>query len=86
MYAVQGYDAGLLLAASLKAVKGDVSKKKELIAALEKAEIDSPRGKWKCPRTIIGAGFLPAQGGQGEQSDGRRHQSAHYPARGCKMG
>ena len=29
VYAVQGYDAGLLLAAGLKAVKGDVSKKKE---------------------------------------------------------
>jgi branched-chain amino acid transport system substrate-binding protein len=47
VYAVQGYDAGLLLAAGMTAVKGDVSKKKELIAAMEKADIDSPRGKWR---------------------------------------
>ncbi|MBI2961420.1 MAG: ABC transporter substrate-binding protein [Betaproteobacteria bacterium] len=46
VYAVQGYDAGLLLAAGLKAVKGDIGKKKEIIAAMEKAQIDSPRGKW----------------------------------------
>ena len=46
VYAVQGYDAGLLLAAGLKAVNGDMRKKKELIAAMEKAKIDSPRGVW----------------------------------------
>src|ERR1039457_6713614 len=44
VYAVQGYDAGLLLAAGLKAVNGDVSKKNELIAAMEKAKTDPPRG------------------------------------------
>ena len=47
VYAVQGYDSGLLLAAGLKAVHGDVAKKKELIAAMEKATVDSPRGKWR---------------------------------------
>ncbi len=47
VYAMQGYDAGLLLIAGLKAVKGDISKKKEIIAAMEKVEIDSPRGKWR---------------------------------------
>jgi branched-chain amino acid transport system substrate-binding protein len=46
VYAVQGYDAGLLLIAGLNAVKGDVSKKKEIIAAMAKAQIDSPRGRW----------------------------------------
>ena len=46
VYAVQGYDAGLLLIAGLNAVKGDVAKKKEIIAAMEKAQIDSPRGHW----------------------------------------
>jgi branched-chain amino acid transport system substrate-binding protein len=46
VYAVQGYDAGLLLIAGLNAVKGDVTKKKEIIAAMEKAQIDSPRGRW----------------------------------------
>ena len=47
VYAMQGYDAGLLLIAGLKAVKGDITKKKEIIAAMEKVEIDSPRGKWR---------------------------------------
>jgi len=46
VYAVQGYDAGLLLIAGLNAVKGDISKKKEIIAAMSKAQIDSPRGRW----------------------------------------
>ena len=46
VFAVQGYDAGLLLAAGLAAVKGDVSKKKEMIAAMRAAKIDSPRGPW----------------------------------------
>jgi branched-chain amino acid transport system substrate-binding protein len=47
VYAVQGYDSGLLLAAGMKAVNGDVTRKKELIAAMEKTSIDSPRGKWR---------------------------------------
>ena len=50
VYAVQGYDSGLLLAAGLKAVNGDVSRKKELIAAMEKATVDSPRGRWRLSR------------------------------------
>jgi branched-chain amino acid transport system substrate-binding protein len=50
VYAVQGYDSGLLLAAGLKAVNGDVSRKKELIAAMEKVTVDSPRGKWRLSR------------------------------------
>jgi len=51
VYAVQGYDAGLLLIAGLNAVKGDISKKKEIIAAMSKAQIDSPRGRWTMSRT-----------------------------------
>ena len=56
VYAMQGYDAGLLLIAGLKAVKGDITKKKEIIAAMEKVEIDSPRGKWR-----MSAGHNPIQ-------------------------
>src|SRR5512147_765813 len=44
VYAMQGYDAAQLLDAGLAAVKGDMSKRKELYAALEQAKIDSPRG------------------------------------------
>ncbi len=47
VYAVQGYDAGLLLVKGANAVKGDLSNKKALYAAMDGAVIDSPRGKWK---------------------------------------
>jgi branched-chain amino acid transport system substrate-binding protein len=43
---VQGYDTGLLLVQGANAVKGDLSSKAALYAAMEKARIDSPRGAW----------------------------------------
>ncbi len=46
VYAVQGYDTGLLLIQGANAVKGDLTNKKALYAAMEGATIDSPRGKW----------------------------------------
>jgi len=47
VYSVQGYDSGLLLLQGANAVKGDLTKKKELYAAMQNATIDSPRGKFK---------------------------------------
>ena len=46
VYAVQGYDTGLLLIQGANAVKGDLSQKSALYKAMEGAVIDSPRGKW----------------------------------------
>jgi len=46
VYAVQGYDTGLLLAHGLAAVKGDIGNKAVLYKSMETAAIDSPRGKW----------------------------------------
>lgn len=46
VYAVQGYDTGLLLVQGMNAVKGDITKKADLYKAMESATIDSPRGKW----------------------------------------
>jgi branched-chain amino acid transport system substrate-binding protein len=46
VYAVQGYDTGLLLSQGLAAVKGDIGNKQALYKALETQTIDSPRGKW----------------------------------------
>jgi branched-chain amino acid transport system substrate-binding protein len=46
VYAVQGYDTGLLLVQGANAVKGDLSNKAALYAAMENARIDSPRGAW----------------------------------------
>jgi branched-chain amino acid transport system substrate-binding protein len=87
VYAVQGYDAGLLLAAGLKAVKGDMSKKKELIAAMEKAEIDSPRGKWKMSKdhNPVQDMYLRKVVGKENKVTGVAVKALDYPARGCKM-
>ena len=46
VYAVQGYDTGLLLIQGANAVKGDLAAKSALYKAMEGATIDSPRGKW----------------------------------------
>ncbi|WP_151447095.1 ABC transporter substrate-binding protein [Lacisediminimonas profundi] len=51
VYAVQGYDTGLLLAHGANAVKGDLSAKKALYQAMETAVIDSPRGKWRMSKS-----------------------------------
>ncbi|MFY3386369.1 ABC transporter substrate-binding protein [Paracidovorax sp. MALMAid1276] len=50
VYAVQGYDTGLLLVQGANAVKGDLSAKPAVIKAMESATIDSPRGKWTMSR------------------------------------
>lgn len=44
VFAVQGYDTGQLLVHAMKAVKGDVRAKKEILAAMRGAKLDSPRG------------------------------------------
>jgi branched-chain amino acid transport system substrate-binding protein len=47
LYASQGFDAAQLIDSGVKAVKGDVSDKKALQAALEKADFASVRGAFK---------------------------------------
>ncbi len=88
VYAVQGYDAGLLLAAGLKAVKGDMSKKKELIAAMETAKIDSPRGTWTMSKAHnpVQDIYLRKVVGKENKVMGVAHKALADPARGCKMG
>ena len=51
VYAVQGYDTAALLVAGVNAVKGDIKARKEMIAAMEKTEIDSPRGKFRLSKS-----------------------------------
>jgi branched-chain amino acid transport system substrate-binding protein len=88
VYAVQGYDAGLLLAAGLKAVNGDMSKKKEMIAAMEKIKIDSPRGAWTMSKAHnpIQDIYLRKVVGKENKVMGVAHKALADPARGCKMG
>ena len=87
VYAVQGYDAGLLLNSGLDAVKGDVSKKKEIIAAMEKAKIDSPRGAWTMSKAHnpIQDIYLRKVVGRENQMVSIAHKALADPARGCKM-
>ena len=87
VYAVQGYDAGLLLVAGLKAVKGDMSKKKEFLAAMSKAKIDSPRGAWtmsKAHNPIQDIYLRKVVNGENKVI-GVAQKALADPARGCKM-
>ncbi len=88
VYAVQGYDAGQLLVAGLKAVKGDMNKKKELITAMETAKIDSPRGVWTMSKAHnpIQDIYLRKVVGKENKVMGVAHKALADPARGCKMG
>jgi branched-chain amino acid transport system substrate-binding protein len=87
VYAVQGYDAGLLLNIGLDAVKGGVTKKKEMIAAMEKAKIDSPRGPWTMSKAHnpVQDIYLRRVVGRENKMVSIAHKALAAPARGCKM-
>jgi branched-chain amino acid transport system substrate-binding protein len=87
VYAVQGYDAGLLLAMGLAAVKGDITNRKEMIAAMEKAKIDSPRGTWTMSKAHnpIQDIYLRKVVGRENRFVSVAHKTLADPARGCKM-
>lgn len=87
VYAVQGFDAGLLLASGLEAVKGDFTKRKEMIAAMEKAKIDSPRGAWTMSKAHnpIQDIYLRKVVGKENRFVSVAHKALADPARGCKM-
>jgi branched-chain amino acid transport system substrate-binding protein len=87
VYAVQGYDAAQLLGAGLAAVRGDASRKDELIKALEAAKIQSPRGPFSLSRA-----HNPVQDFYLRKAEGRDNKvidtvvkALADPARGCKM-
>src|ERR1700737_2818595 len=87
VYAVQGYDAGLLLAGGLTAVKGSFGDKKALYGALEKVKIDSPRGAWTMSRAHnpIQDIYFRRVEGNSNQVIGIAWKALEDPARGCKM-
>ena len=87
VYAVQGYDAGLLLSAGLDAVKGDISRRKEMIAAMEKVKIDSPRGPWTMSKSHnpIQDIYLRKVVGKENRLVNVAHKALTDPARGCKL-
>ncbi len=87
VYAVQGYDAAQILAAGLTAVKGDLTKRDALTAAMRKVTVDSPRGKF-----TLGPNGNPIQDIYLREVKGNNNEFRSVavkqladPARGCRM-
>ncbi|MEO8738744.1 MAG: penicillin-binding protein activator [Casimicrobiaceae bacterium] len=87
VYAVQGYDAALLLAGGLTAVKGNFGDRKALYSALEKVKVDSPRGPWVMSKAHnpIQDIYLRRVDGNSNEVIGIAWKALDDPARGCKM-
>ena len=87
VFAVQGYDTGTLLVHALDAVKGDLSAKKDLIAAMEKAEIVSPRGKFTFSKAHnpIQDIYLREAKNDENRLIGVAQKAVEDPATGCKL-
>jgi branched-chain amino acid transport system substrate-binding protein len=86
VYAVQGFDAAQMLAIGLNAVKGDISKKAEFAAAVEKAKIDSPRGTFNVSKAHnpVQDIYLRQVVGKENKVVGVASKGLTDPARGCK--
>src|SRR5258706_582283 len=87
VYAVQGYDTGLLLAQALDRVKGDIGNQKAVIAAMEGAVIDSPRGQGKMSKAHnpIQDIYLRRVEKGDNKVIGVAWKALEDPARGCKF-
>ena len=87
VYSMQGYDTGLLLAQALDKVKGDIGNQKALIAVMEGAVIDSPRGQWKMSKAHnpIQDIYLRRVEKGDNKVIGIAWKALEDPARGCKM-
>jgi branched-chain amino acid transport system substrate-binding protein len=87
VYAVQGYDAAQILGTGLTAVKGDVSKKAEFAAAVEKAKVDSPRGAFALSKAHnpVQDIYLRQVVGKENKVIGIASKGLTDPARNCKM-
>jgi branched-chain amino acid transport system substrate-binding protein len=87
VYAVQGYDAAQMLGAGLAAVNGDVGKRSELVAAIEKARIDSPRGAFTLSKAHnpVQDIYLRKVVGTENRYEGVAVKALADPAKGCGM-
>ncbi len=87
VYAVQGYDAAQILATGLNAVKGDVSKKAEFAAAVEKSKIDSPRGPFSLSKAHnpVQDFYLRQVVGKENKVVAVASKALTDPARNCRM-
>ena len=87
VYAVGGYDAAQLLIVGMNAVKGDLSKRAEIVKAMESAKIDSPRGPLSLSKS-----HNPVQDIYLRKVEGKENKvvsvavkSLTDPPRGCKL-
>jgi branched-chain amino acid transport system substrate-binding protein len=87
VYAVQGYDAAQLLNIGLTAVKGDAKNAAGFSAAVTKATIDSPRGKFTMSKAHnpIQDMYLRQVSGKENKVVGIASKALADPARGCNM-
>ncbi len=87
VYAVQGYDAAQMLSAGLNAVKGDMKQREALQAAMAKAVIDSPRGKFSLSpqRNPVQDIFLREAKGMNNEYRGVAVKALADPGRGCRI-
>lgn len=87
VYAVQGYDAAQLLTAGLKAAGGDIRARDKVVAGMEAAQVDSPRGPFKLSKA-----HNPVQDIYLRQVKGNLNEVKNVavkgladPAKGCRM-
>ena len=87
VYAVQGYDAAQMLGVGLAAVKGDVAKRDDLVAGMEKAKIDSPRGAFTLSKSHnpVQDIYLRKVVGTQNKVEGIAIKALADPSPGCKM-
>ena len=87
-YAVAGYDSAYLLGVGMKAAGGDIGKRKELIAAMEGATIDSPRGKWTMSKSHnpVQDMYLRVVENRENKVIGVAAKALADPGTGCRMG
>ncbi|HSW07816.1 ABC transporter substrate-binding protein [Aquabacterium sp.] len=86
VYAVQGYDAAQLLGAGLTAVGGDFTKRPEMLYAMGKTVIGSPRGKFgmSTSRNPVQDFYIREAKGNYNVVTGVAVKALADPGRGCK--
>ena len=84
---MQGYDAAQLLIAGVNAVKGDLSKRADLVKAIEVAKIESPRGSFALTRSHnpIHDIYLRKVEGKENKVISVAVKNLTDPPRGCKL-
>ena len=80
-YGAQSYDGILLIDSAVRAVKGDLSNKKGMVAAMRKADFKSTRGKFTTTSTTPDRELLPAEGGEGRRAARSRCRSRRPSSR-----